>query len=102
MKVKITQSPDPVPVLCYDSGMSKQHHRRQFVREVASAGAAMVLMSQNQIPMADHQPGVKWQIGCFNRPWTTFTYDQAIDGIGGIVAIVIFAVNLLRRQVSAR
>jgi hexulose-6-phosphate isomerase len=41
----------------------------------------MVLMSQAQIPAADHLPGVKWSIGCFNRPWAAWTYNQAIDGI---------------------
>lgn len=41
----------------------------------------MVLTSQVQIPAADQQPGVKWPIGCFNRPWTPWTYDEAIEGI---------------------
>ena len=61
--------------------MSKQRNRRQFVREVVSAGTAMVLTSHVQIPAADQQPGVKWSIGCFNRPWTSWTYKQAIHGI---------------------
>ena len=62
----------------------------------------MVLMRHVQIPAADQQPGVKWSIGCFNRPWTPWTYNQAIDGIKDAGFGLIFAVNLLRRQVSAR
>lgn len=61
--------------------MRKQRNRRKFIRDVASAGVAMMLIGQDLISAADHQPGVKWPIGCFNRPWTPFTYDQAIDGI---------------------
>ena len=81
MEPNVAHSPDSIFVLCYDSRMSKQRNRRQFIGEVASAGAAMVLMRQCQIPAADQQPGVKWSIGCFNRPWSPWTYNEAIEGI---------------------
>lgn len=30
---------------------------------------------------ADIKTGVNWPVGCFNRPWTKWTYDEALDSI---------------------
>lgn len=53
--------------------------RREFIAKTAAAAVVAVL------PRAVHaagasQPG-RWPIGCFNRPWTKWSYDVALDGI---------------------
>ena len=41
----------------------------------------MALLSSAPLLTAENRPGVKWPIGCFNRPWTPWTYDEALEGI---------------------
>ena len=41
----------------------------------------MALMSRAQVLAAGNRTGVKWPIGCFNRPWSRWTYDEALEGI---------------------
>ena len=61
--------------------MGKHSNRRQFVRQVASAGSALALVSRAQLLASEERPGVKWPIGCFNRPWSPWTYDEALEGL---------------------
>lgn len=52
--------------------------RRHFI---ASSSAAALLTA---LPRAANAAGAKpstWPIGCFNRPWTKWSYDVALDGI---------------------
>jgi sugar phosphate isomerase/epimerase len=51
--------------------------RREFIqRTIAGAGAFAVFGRD-----AAHSRAVKWPIGCFNRPWTRWPYDTALEQI---------------------
>ena len=45
--------------------------RREFLQHSIVGGAAMALGAA----------GVRWPIGCFNRPWTTWSFDDALKQI---------------------
>jgi sugar phosphate isomerase/epimerase len=54
-------------------------NRRTFFRATAMAAAASTLSG-----LAAENKGVRWPIGCLNRPWVdkhTWSYDTALDGI---------------------
>jgi sugar phosphate isomerase/epimerase len=58
---------------------SLQRHslsRRDFVRSTTLA-----TLSLSPIARALAAEKVTWPIGCFNRPWTKWTYDEGLDGI---------------------
>jgi sugar phosphate isomerase/epimerase len=50
--------------------------RRDFVRSTTLA-----TLSLSPIACALAAEKVTWPIGCFNRPWTKWTYDEGLDGI---------------------
>ena len=52
--------------------------RRQFIQRAIVGGTAATLFSPNEA----FGKGVNWHIGCFNRPWTKWTFDQALKAIG--------------------
>ena len=49
--------------------------RREFLRHTSIGAAALALDPR---PLA---AGVRWPIGCFNRPWTTWSFDEALKQI---------------------
>ena len=53
-------------------------NRRHFVKTVAVAAAGASIW-----PLAGAlaAPASSWPIGCFNRAWTNWSYDDALDGI---------------------
>jgi sugar phosphate isomerase/epimerase len=51
-------------------------NRRQFIHTSTLATAAMALTQSQPADAA-----VKWTVGCFNRPWTKWSYDECLDGI---------------------
>jgi len=53
-------------------------NRREFLRTTSVAAAALTLPMVNS---AEKRKGVAWPIGCFNRPWVKWSYDDALDGI---------------------
>lgn len=53
-------------------------NRRTFIQTAATAGAAMAIVPRGST-LAAAPP--KWSIGCFNRAWTKWSYDAALDGI---------------------
>ena len=57
--------------------------RREFIGEgtVLMAGAA--LFADVGPLLAAPAPGVKWPIGCFNRPWTKWTFAETLKAIKG-------------------
>ena len=58
-------------------------NRRTFLR-IASTGVACAgVTSLSDVAFAASSPGAKpkWPIGCFNRAWTNWFYDEALDGI---------------------
>ncbi|HEU4387084.1 MAG TPA: sugar phosphate isomerase/epimerase [Blastocatellia bacterium] len=52
-------------------------NRRVFIQKAAVTGTAATLLSSTGLAK-----GVKWQIGCFNRPWTRWPFDQSLKAIG--------------------
>ncbi|MBI3876751.1 MAG: sugar phosphate isomerase/epimerase, partial [Verrucomicrobia bacterium] len=53
--------------------------RRDFLRSSAAATATVSL--SEMLFAARAAAGVNWPIGCFNRPWVKWSYDDALDGI---------------------
>ena len=53
-------------------------NRRAFLRTTTVAAASIAAL-----PLSCATPAKKsnWPIGCFNRPWTKWSYDDALDGI---------------------
>jgi sugar phosphate isomerase/epimerase len=51
-------------------------NRREFIRRSIIASTATILNSHEA-----QSRGVKWQIGCLNRPWTKWTFDQTLQAI---------------------
>ncbi len=53
-------------------------NRRTFLQIVSGSSAAALLepslLAQPSKPAA-------WPIGCFNRPWTKWSYDESLDGV---------------------
>ncbi len=54
-------------------------NRRNFLRTAAVVGAASIY--SRSLIGAEPVVGVQWPIGCFNRPWAKWTFDEALDGI---------------------
>ena len=55
-------------------------NRRAFFRN-ATILTGSVLAATDFAAAGAEKP--KWPIGCFNRPWTNWSYDEALDGIAG-------------------
>jgi sugar phosphate isomerase/epimerase len=53
--------------------------RREFIRESTAllAGAALL----GDAPLLPAAPAVRWPIGCFNRPWTRWPFDETLKAI---------------------
>jgi len=56
-------------------------NRRQFLQQAAYAAAATAAFNITGAQASEPVRGVNWPIGCFNRPWTRWSYDQALDSI---------------------
>lgn len=54
--------------------------RREFLAAAAAAGLA-VSMLPSATRAADTPQPLRWPVGCFNRPWTKWSYDEALDAI---------------------
>lgn len=52
-------------------------NRREFIYQAIITGAAITDLSSAEA----EAKGVKWQVGCFNRPWTKWSFDQALKEI---------------------
>jgi len=52
-------------------------NRRDFIQQAVVAGAAASILSSTD----GLAKGVNWQIGCFNRPWTKWSFDQTLKEI---------------------
>src|SRR2546430_6772458 len=50
--------------------------RREFFQRAIVGGTALLLS-----PWAALGASVRWPIGCFNRPWTTWSFDEALKQI---------------------
>lgn len=54
-------------------------NRREFIQSATVTGTLMTLGLATSSSTA--AKGVQWPIGCFNRPWTKWTYDETLDGV---------------------
>src|ERR1041384_3122754 len=64
-----------------DNGLFQTSHsttRRNFIQTATVAAASLVSTSWTSV-LAAEKPS--WPIGCFNRAWTNWSYDDALDGI---------------------
>ena len=61
-------------------------NRRQFLTTTASGLLATALLPDRTFgaeKKAPAGPASRWTIGCFNRPWTKWSYDETLDAIKG-------------------
>src|SRR5206468_1728978 len=54
-------------------------NRREFLQHTITGGAATALGLSFSFPLSAR--GVQWPIGCFNRPWTTWSFDETLKQI---------------------
>lgn len=52
--------------------------RRQFIGSAVTAAACLPVVLN---AAAQKSPATRWPIGCFNRPWNKWSYDETLDGI---------------------
>src|ERR1044072_4795213 len=52
-------------------------NRRKFIHRTIIAGTAMTVFNATE----SQAKGVKWQVGCFNRPWSKWSFDQTLKEI---------------------
>ena len=55
--------------------------RRQFLVTSTAAAAVSLLPSTHGAAKPTASSPKSWPIGCFNRPWTKWSYDETLDGI---------------------
>jgi sugar phosphate isomerase/epimerase len=60
--------------------------RRALLRKFCAAGAGLLLAPYGldhgqEARAAETFPAGRWPLGCFNRPWGRWSYDDALDGI---------------------
>ena len=53
-------------------------NRRTFIQTATAGAASLTALPLTSALAAEKAP---WAIGCFNRPWTKWSYDDALDGI---------------------
>src|SRR5437870_5020938 len=53
-------------------------HRRTFLQSATIATTTLTTLPFARAFAAETSG---WPIGCFNRPWTKWSYDDALDGI---------------------
>ncbi len=55
--------------------------RREFIGESSMLLAGAALLADAPSLLAAPAPAVSWPIGCFNRPWTKWTFDETLKAI---------------------
>src|SRR5262249_31207482 len=59
-------------------GEVERMNRRTFVRHALTGGATAAFSASSSFLFA---AAARWPIGCFNRPWTTWGFDEALKAI---------------------
>lgn len=54
-------------------------NRRRFLQQAMAGGAASAFGMSVAASLAAR--AIQWPVGCFNRPWTTWSYDEALKQI---------------------
>src|SRR5207247_9237702 len=57
----------------------RRMNRREFLQHTITGGAAATLGLSLSSPLGARD--VQWPIGCFNRPWTAWSFDDALKQI---------------------
>ena len=55
--------------------------RREFISESTALLAGAAFLADAQSLLAAPAPAVSWPIGCMNRPWTKWTFDETLKAI---------------------
>jgi len=55
--------------------------RREFLCDGAIVAAGAAALATAPALLAEPMPAVAWPIGCFNRPWTKWTYAETLKSI---------------------
>jgi sugar phosphate isomerase/epimerase len=55
--------------------------RREFMVESTAVLAGAALLGDAPGLLAGATPAVKWTVGCFNRPWTKWSYEDTLKSI---------------------
>ena len=55
--------------------------RREFIREGTTLLAGAALLADARSLRAAPSASAKWPIGCFNRPWTKWTFEETLKAI---------------------
>jgi sugar phosphate isomerase/epimerase len=55
--------------------------RREFLYDGALVFGAAAVMAEAPVLMAAPSPAVTWPIGCFNRPWAQWPFDQTLKSV---------------------
>src|SRR6266853_3333995 len=64
------------------SRRTRSMNRRNFLRTATVATTALAGLSLKRAFGAENAAKkTNWPIGCFNRAWTKWSYDDALDGI---------------------
>jgi sugar phosphate isomerase/epimerase len=58
-----------------------QRTRREFLGETTTLLAGAALLADAPSVLAAPAPGASWPIGCMNRPWTKWTFDETLKAI---------------------
>jgi len=55
--------------------------RREFICDSTTVLAGAALLADAPSLLAGPAPAVAWTIGCFNRPWTKWSFDETLKAI---------------------
>ena len=55
--------------------------RREFIQDSAAVLAGAAVLTDSTALLAAPPRAVAWPIGCFNRPWTKWTFDDTLKAI---------------------
>ena len=55
--------------------------RREFIQNSAAALAGAAVLADSTALLAAPPRAVAWPVGCFNRPWTKWTFDETLKAI---------------------
>jgi sugar phosphate isomerase/epimerase len=58
-----------------------QRTRREFISDGTTLLVGGALLASAPSRLAAAAPGVSWPIGCFNRPWTRWTFEETLRSI---------------------
>ena len=55
--------------------------RREFICDSTAALAGAAWLADTRALLASPAPAAAWPVGCFNRPWTAWSFDDTLKAI---------------------